>query len=254
MHRRIIDLSIPIENFAPELHYQEIRYIRHDEQARRKAKDWAVDLDTLPEAGMHLAVETVTASSHAATHVDAPYHFHQTIEGKPARTIDEVPLEWCFGDGVLLDFTWKPAGQWISAGEVEQALEHIGYALKPLDIILFRTDAWRFHRNHDFASRHPGVSAEAIEWLIDRQIRMLGIDAWGFDVSIEQMVEALKRGEREQFFQAHYIGRRREYCHAEKLAHLDQIPKPFGFTVSLLPIKISHAGGGWCRAVAILDE
>ena len=53
-------------------------------------------VDQLPE-GMGAAVETVTISTHNGTHLDAPYHFHPTMDnGKPALTIDEVPLEWCF--------------------------------------------------------------------------------------------------------------------------------------------------------------
>jgi hypothetical protein len=50
------------------------------------------------------------------------------------------------------------------------------------------------------------------------------------------------------------VGRKKEYCHIEKMANLDKVPKPFGFKVACFPVKISKAGAGWCRAVAILEQ
>lgn len=46
----------------------------------------------------------------------------------------------------------------------------------------------------------------------------------------------------------------KEYCHIEKLANLDQLPKPFGFKVACFPIKITGASAGWCRVVAMVEE
>ena len=51
---------------------------------------------------------------------------------------------------------------------------------------------------------------------------------------------------------AHFYGRRREYAQIEKLAGLDRLPAPTGFTFAAFPVKISRASGGWCRAVAIV--
>jgi cyclase len=51
-----------------------------------------------------------------------------------------------------------------------------------------------------------------------------------------------------------FAGITREYCQIEKLANLDQIPSPTGFSVSCLPVKIARASAGWCRAVALVPE
>jgi kynurenine formamidase len=67
---------------------------------------------TKPEdypGGEAAAAEWVTLTTHNGTHLDAPYHFHSTMdaklgERKPSITIDQVPLEWCFQPGVKLDF------------------------------------------------------------------------------------------------------------------------------------------------------
>ena len=53
---------------------------------------------------------------------------------------------------------------------------------------------------------------------------------------------------------AHFAGITREYCQIEKLANLDKIPRPHGFYVSCLPVKIEGASAGWCRAVALVPE
>ena len=47
------------------------------------------------------------------------------------KIIDQIPLEWCFGDGVVLDFHHKKKGEGISSEEVKQSLDKIGYNLKP---------------------------------------------------------------------------------------------------------------------------
>ncbi len=58
------------------------------------------------------ATETITRlGTHDSTHVDAPWHYNTTIGGKPAPTIDELPLEWFFGNGVKLDMTFKTRRQ-----------------------------------------------------------------------------------------------------------------------------------------------
>ena len=59
--------------------------------------------------GMALAHERVTLSAHGGTHVDAPLHYGPLCEGKPSKSIEDVPLEWCYGPGVVLDVSRAPA-------------------------------------------------------------------------------------------------------------------------------------------------
>ena len=60
--------------------------------------------------GAALAWEAVKTDTHHGTHIDAPWHYGPMSEGKPARTIDQLPLEWFIGPGVRLDLRHKPAG------------------------------------------------------------------------------------------------------------------------------------------------
>src|SRR6185369_1973108 len=87
------------------------------------------------------AIEDVHAITHTGTHVDAPYHYGPTAEGKPARRIDEVPLEWCFAPGVVLDMRHKADGEFITPLDLQAALDRIGHRLQPLDIVLLHTGA-----------------------------------------------------------------------------------------------------------------
>lgn len=253
MSNHIIDLSLPIRNASFDTQEQHIEYIDHYAMARQRATAYGVDPGDLPLPGVHSASERITLSSHAGTHMDAPIHYGPTSEGKPARTIDQIPLEWCHGDGVVLDFSWMEAGQVIGVDDLQQALARIEYTLKPFDIVLIRTDRWMDFDRHDWAMRHPGMGRESTLWLIEQGIRMMGTDGWGWDIPIPMMAEALRKGDSDAFFPGHYAGRDKEYCHIEKLARLNELPA-HGFTFSAFPVLIERASAGWCRAVAIIDS
>ena len=42
----------------------------------------------------------IQTSNHMGTHLDAPRHF--VTKGK---TIDQIPIEWCYGPGVIVDLS-----------------------------------------------------------------------------------------------------------------------------------------------------
>jgi hypothetical protein len=85
--------------------------------------------EDLPD-GQGWAVEQVQLSTHNGTHLDAPWHFHPTMNrGERSWTIDEVPLEWCLQPGVKLDFRHLPDGYVATAKDVENELTRIGHTL-----------------------------------------------------------------------------------------------------------------------------
>jgi kynurenine formamidase len=82
------------------------------------------------------ATETITQlGTHDSTHVDAPWHYNSEIQGKRAATIDELPLEWFYGDGVVLDMAHKADGDAVSPTDARQELDRIGYHLKEPETI-----------------------------------------------------------------------------------------------------------------------
>src|SRR5271154_2936904 len=145
MPQRLIDLSIPIENGVksdPPGATPEVTYFNHDQTVPQILGFFpGLSGDQLP-AGKGWAVERVQLSTHNGTHLDAPYHYHPTMNrGERAWTIDEVPLDWCFQPGLKLDFRHFEDGYVATAQDVEAELERIGHTLKPLDIVLVNTRA-----------------------------------------------------------------------------------------------------------------
>ena len=252
--RKFIDLSVTVVNNPPGSFIQsEIMYYSHEEGAKARGKALNLPEDFFLE-NRFAAEETAKLSTHAGTHLDAPWHYGPTSEGKPAKTIDEIPLEWCYGDGVVLDFSYKKAGELITVEDIQQALAQINYKLKPFDIVLLRTDASKHYGEPGYEKMHPGMGRESTLWLIEQGIKVMGIDAWGWDRPFGVMMKEYENGAKGVFWAAHFAGKEKEYCHLENLANLNLIPAAYGFKVAVFPVKIKGASAGWVRAVAIMDE
>jgi kynurenine formamidase len=254
---RLIDLSVPLEHrAASEPLPAQIRYVRHDGEGLRQRQQF---LGVRPEDlvysnGLGWAVEEIQAITHTGTHVDAPYHYGPASEGKPARTIDQVPLEWCVAPGVVLDVRHKQAGDVITVADLQAALEKIDYRLRPLDIVLLQTGADKRLNGPDYFAQ-PGLGREGVLWLVGQGVRVIGIDAYTLDRPFANMVADYRRtGDGRHIWPAHFAGIEKEYCQIEKLANLDLLPRPHGFHVSCLPVKIQGASAGWCRAVALVPQ
>ncbi len=265
---KIIDLSLPIDDTLVETHAATIERISHAQgvehfnwvvmrqqpggEERFKRGDRVATKDEIPDGEM-LSLETVNSSVHMGTHVDAPFHYGSTCEGKPAKQIMDIPLEWCHGPGVVLNFTHLKFPDFIDKDKIIAALKKINCRLKPMDIVLFYTGADQLLGTNDYVNKYVGLVPSGVEYLLDQGIKMLGIDTIGLDRPCFLMFkEFLATKDKSKIWPCHFLGRHREYCHMERLGNLGAIPKPYGFTVSCLPVKVRHAGAGWCRAVAIV--
>ena len=253
---KIFDLIVPIRNNSFDHSPQSISYIDHRESARAFSKSWGVDPgDLAPDPGIWAANENVALETHAGTHVDSPWHYGPTCAGQPSKTSDQIPLEWCYGDGVVFDFHAREPGYLIGVADLEGELERIGYSLKAGDIPLIRSGAFERIDTLDYYRGQCGLDYTSTSWLLDRGIRMIGIDAYSLDTSCPIMVERFKAGDRNALWPAHFrLGREREYIQCEKLGNLQALPRPHGFKVAMFPVKIERASGAWTRAVAIFDD
>ena len=258
MPRRFIDLSVPLQVGVaadPPGMTPEIEYVAHRDTAPALAAMFpGLAPSQLPE-GQGYAIENIRLTTHHGTHLDAPWHYHSTMNGgERAITIDEVPLEWCFGPGVKLDFRDAPDGHVCSAADVERELDRIGHHLAPGDIVLVNTAAGAAYGQPDFLDRGCGMGREATLFLLERGVRVTGIDGWSWDAPFSATRRRFA-AERDPsiIWEGHKAGRDIGYCHIEKLTNLDKLP-PTGFTVACFPVKIERASGGWTRAVAILED
>jgi kynurenine formamidase len=258
MPRRIVDLSIYLENdvmsdppsFAPK-----IEYFTHENSFHQMAPFFpGLQQQDLPDAAVW-AVETVQLSTHNGTHLDAPYHFHPTMNrGERAITIDEVDLDWCFQPGVKLDFRHFGDGHVVTAADVEAELKRIGHELKPLEIVVVNTRAGSRYGQPDYVSAGCGMGYDATMYLLERGVRLTGTDAWSWDAPfVHTARKYAETHDASLIWEGHKAGRHIGYCHLEKLHNLESLPSD-GFIVSCFPHKIRGASAGWTRAVAIFDD
>ena len=255
---RLVDLARPLENthFAdPPGLAPDITYFGHNATANDILGFFpGVTRDQLP-GGEGWAVERVVLSTHNGTHLDAPYHYHSTMDGgQRAITIDEVPLEWCMGPGVKLDFRDKPDGHVVTAQEVEDELARIGHTLSPGDIVLVNTAAADAYGTPEYVPTGCGMGREATLYLTERGVRVTGTDAWSWDAPFNHTAKRVSEtGNADLIWEGHRAGMVRGYCHIEKLANLESLPST-GFEVMCFPVKIKGASAGWCRPVAMIRD
>ncbi len=258
MRKKIIDISVYLENGTasdPEGYCPEITYFSHHDTFPQLEYFFSgLKKEDLPD-GEAWAFEKVALSTHNGTHLDAPYHFHSTMnKGERAITVDEVPLDWCFQNGVKLDFRGFEDGYVVTAKDVEEELRRIDYELKPLDIVLVNTRAGSRYGCDDYLFSGCGMGYEATIYLLEKEVRLTGTDAWSWDAPFVHTAKKYQQtGNPSLIWEGHKAGRDIAYCHIEKLHNLEILPSS-GFTVSCFPVKIRGASAGWTRAVAILDE
>ena len=251
---RFIDLSVPIQASHPDVPaFQRISIEFSDNQ------QGLVEVNKLFGIGPELlrggegwAVETITnLGTHSSTHLDAPYHYNSVIDGKPAQKIDELPLDWFFAPGVVMEFSHKADGDAITGEEIGAELARVGHTLKPRDIVLMHTGRDAFYGQSDHWIRGPGVSVEATRWMFEQGVRVMGIDAWGWDRPLAmQAKEALQRRQPGIFWAAHQADL--PYSQIERLCNLGALPST-GFMVACFPLKIVGASAAPARVVAILE-
>jgi kynurenine formamidase len=251
---RIVDLSAPIAPSPPgtlDFQRNDVQYFDHAAGAAEVETLYGVPPRLLRD-GEGWARELVTLGTHNSTHVDAPYHYNSRIQGAPAATIDDLPLERFFGPGVVLDCTDRADGEAVTPDDVAAALDAAGHALAPGDIVLLHTGRDAFYGQPDYIDRGPGVTAAATRWLFDRGVRVMGVDAWGWDRPLRlQAAEALDRNAPWVFWEAHQVDL--PYCQIERLVNLAALPST-GFTVACFPLPIVRASAAPARVVAILED
>ena len=247
------DLNVPLEDSPSEPLGLTVTHHDHAETAPQMAGFLQVDVSDLTD-GQGRATDDVQANTHNGTHVDAPWHYFPTSMGKPARTIDEMPLEWFFQDGVRLDFRHIEQGGRISEHDVKAALSAINYTLKPLDIVMVWTDTDKLWGKQEYFAAGAGLTMDSTLWLLDQGVRVIGTDCWGLDRPLWAVAKQFKEdGDASKIWEAHRAGIEQEYCQIEKLANLDQLPSATGFKIACFPVKVTGGSAGWTRVVGIVD-
>ena len=253
---KIIDLSKTIQYNPEDPFFMKVK-VKH--KPHKKAK-WLIrylglPFKLFPKNFVGWADDSIDKMGvHSTTHLDAPWHYGPLCEGKKAKTIDEVPLEWCYGDGLVIDMRHKPDFEAISTEDIQAFLSKNKLQIKPNMIVMIMTGRDQHMGTKKFFTHGTGMSAAATEWLIDQGVKVMGIDQWGWDLPLPYLVEQAKKQQNPNlFWEAHLVGIDKEYCHMEQLTNLDSLPYS-GFKVAAFPLKIKGASAGPARVVAMVEE
>lgn len=127
---------------------------------------------TIEKNGVNLT--RLTLGSHTGTHTDAPIHF---VPNK--KSVDQIPVSDFIGEAFVMDFSkTKPIGSGILASD----LKAFDNKIKKDDIALFYTGCSDQWGNPSTNSNYTYLTAEAAEYLVQKQVRAVGIDF----LSVEQ--------------------------------------------------------------------
>jgi kynurenine formamidase len=199
------------------------------------------------DAGFFFHTNSFQMAEHTGTHLDAPRHF-----AKDHPTAAQVPLERLIAPAVVVDLpvdAQKDRDATLQPRHLE-AFEAAHGRIAPGTIVLVRTGWSRYwpDRKQYFgddtpgdASRlhFPGISPEAAQGLVERQVAAVGIDTASLDAGPSQD------------FRAHQVLMKADIPGFENVAHLEQLP-PRGAFVVALPMKIGEGTGGPLRIIALL--
>jgi kynurenine formamidase len=254
---KIVDLSKEIAYNRNDPFFMRVK-IKHHSHAKSRWLVRALGLPfrLFPKTFAGWADDTITQMGvHSTTHIDAPWHYGPTDQhGKRLQAIHEMPLELCFGAGVVFDMTHKAEGESITVEDLQTSLQQSGATLQKGCIALIYTGRDRYQGSKQYWKKGTGMSGPATQWLIDQGVQVMGIDQWGWDLPFHHQIKTARaNNDASLFWQGHLVGRESPYWQMEQLRDLDQLPS-HGFDVAVFPLRLKDASAAPARVVAFLYD
>ena len=259
---KLYDLSQPLNQDAPSWPFYppfEVKYIK------RKS-----------EHGVN--AQYIMSSNHMGTHLDAPRHFVTA-----GLTIDQLPLEWLYGDVVIVDLTHLGELDIFTPKDIEDRVE-----VREGDILILHT-GWHEYANfgatpdeEKYILRHPGPHYDIVPWLIEKKVKLWGVDMISTDHPMNLPIgRFLGRGALEQWQKvraqceekfgadqidvlfpdsAYQLTHNALFPH--NCVHIENMGGDIGapelqnrrMTIGCFPWKFKGGEAAFCRAVAFLEE
>jgi kynurenine formamidase len=218
-HKRVIDLSHPLT--ATGLSYCAGHPRFTSEQVLTLARDGS-------------NVSRLTIGSHTGTHLDAPNHF---IEGAPS--ISAVDISPLVGPAIVVDVRGKESYAIITWDDIAPQAEK----LSPQVALLLCT-GWSQHWGREEYMKSPYLSKEAAQKIMERGVRVVGIDVCSIDGDGSQESQAREP------HAVHRLLLGNGVLIAENLANVEALLDGSAYSVSLLPLNLEGCDGSPIRAVA----
>ncbi len=225
MVRQVIDLSCPIESLSTPV-------FPGYPQPLKSA------FTTIQDNGYRSYVWSFV--EHTSTHVDSPAHFLQD-----GPTIDKIPISRYVSDGVVLDFSKKPANYAIGKQDIVEALQSAGKNnVGPGWVLLFYTGYTAKAGTPEWL-KHPEIKEDAAKFIADKNVNTIGFDAPSPDHG-EISASGQLSG-----FAAHRILLPKDIAVYENLNNLDKlVNKEFLFVGA--PLRLIGGSASPVRALAVI--
>jgi kynurenine formamidase len=228
---RLLDLSQEIYEGMP-VYRGHLKTAVWDFHTHAETSEWFDD-------GFSYASRGLVLSDHGPTHVDAISHLDPAPD---APAIDQMSLDRFCGPGTCVDVSFAEPHSYITAEHLSAAVTEGGDLLRPGDVLLIRTGSYeRFGGTPKYASQYPGLDATAADWIIERQVKVFGVDMPSPDNPTSRV------------YPIHMMCREHGLTHYENLANLKEVVGR-RFTFFGFPLRIRGGTGSPVRAVALLDE
>ena len=193
-----------------------------------------IEYSDIEQDGYNL--ELFFASTHTGTHMDAPYHF-----AKNGKKINQIPLEQLIGNATLirLDNKTTMSNYAITKDDIRSFEREQKCDISQYQIVVFYTGWQKTHlTKNDYFTQNPGLGKSAANYLVSKNIRVIGIDSPSIDIGCD-----LK-------FSAHHILSKAGIPIVENLANLQKI-RSIEFEFMALPLNLKGASGSPVRALVI---
>jgi len=176
-------------------------------------------------------LELIFLSSHAGTHMDAPFHFIDK-----GLKIDEIPLERLVCDAILFRIKKGP-NQAITKKNIIEFEKKYG-KISHNSTIIFATCWYKNLSKKYYFGSNPGLSINAARYLASKKINLVGIDSPSIDLG------------KDSNFSAHHVLLSNDILIVENLCNLEKV-SGVHFKLIVLPLKLKGATGSPVRAIAI---
>ncbi len=178
------------------------------------------------------SVERLCIGTHSGTHMGAPKHF-----GFKGSVID-LSAEELFFKTVVVDVSRKKDNFVVDRKYLIRWEEK--YSVSDFDAVLLRTGHDKFWNDKSrYFSNYAGFGFDAIEYLLEKKVKVFGTDAPGIDPSDD-----------ENFSSNHEIFKNGG-IHLENLTNLEKLPTDDVFWIFVGALKV-NAGGSPARIVAFV--
>jgi kynurenine formamidase len=175
----------------------------------------------------------VVLGTHTGTHCDAPRHF---VPG--GSTVDQIPLSVLVGPALVLDLTAAPEGTGVEPADLEGRVKG-----RKAERLVLRFGWDRFWGSRRYYSGHPYLTKASARWLVERGVRLLGMDTpmpdnpgEGAGSQEDSPIHKILLGS--QVILLEYLANLGELRHEE-------------VTLVALPLKIRDGDGSPVRCIAI---